>query len=528
MRSLFKKITLLFSLLTVCLIAPLSTKEAKAADGQTTIIILDKKGPYSIGEKVKVTVGVASTDGAYLKEAWCGFGYNGATMKLLSETDTEDHFRVTSDTSAKWLYYDLEFEMTANGKMFFIAGAYSGDGVIEAIKADGNHISLPRASVLYSIGTGIYTKVSDCNLDSLKITDQDGNEIEFNRSFDKNITSYSAVVAPSVDELKIEATTENPEDEIILPDLKVEAGENIKAIGVRATDGTIKEYTFTLTKPSVAAEVNDIRIIKENGEELEYEFDRETLRYDLVVENECTIICFDVDLPSEKISYEISGDETLETGYNMKDVRIYTDNDEKVYEFFIYREPSELTLTSLVAEGSDELTIKLDPEFNPEVTEYSGMVTPDVRRIKFIGTLANPEDYIKEAVEGEPEYELSFGTNSYTITVTDGINERVYTIDITRPEYEKIDSDEEDQGPYRNPYEFTYFQKRNLTILIIGAAAIFLIMALTNVIKAKHAEKEYKESEEAEIDTLKETREKRLKRLAKERKKQQKAKKKDL
>ena len=119
-----------------------------AGSNNTTIIALDPNRDYAKGEKVTVTVGISSTDGSYLKSANCGFGYNGATMRLLTETDTPDHFLVESDTPKKWLYYDLEFEMIADGKMYFIAGAYSGDGVIKAIKADGSRVDLPRASVV--------------------------------------------------------------------------------------------------------------------------------------------------------------------------------------------------------------------------------------------------------------------------------------------------------------------------------------------------------------------------------------------
>ena len=520
MRAIYKKGLLLCLSLLMAFMSLIPARSAFAAPNQTTIIILDKKAPYDIGEKVKVTVGVSSTDGSYLKEAYCGFGYNGATMKLLTETETEDHFRVSAATPQKWLYYDMEFEMTANGKMYFIAGAYSGNGVIEAIKADGNHISLPRASVMYNIGTGMYTKVSDCNLKSLEVRDQNGNLIEFNRSFDKNIIDYTATVAPSVTALDIRAASENPDDKVFIPDAEIKAGENEKVISVRASDGAEKHYNLKITKPAVSAECEDIEITKNTGDILEYEFSKDNLKYDLTVPNDCDYVNFNVVTSDEAVQYDIP-DGKLETGYNIKKVRLYTDGDEKTYEYFIYREPSELTLTSLVIEGSDELTLKLDKEFNPEIYKYSAEVTPDVRKVKFIYTLANPEDKVKEE---NNEYELGFGDNIYTVTVTDGINEKVYTIKITRPEYEKVEEDPVDDGPYRNPYDFTYFKKTNLTFLIGGAAAILLIIALSNVYKARTAEKDYKNSEEAEIDDLNEQRKSRLKKMAKERKKQNKKK----
>lgn len=519
-KSKLTKIILTAFLLVFTLV-PLfgKTDKAYAASDQITIIMLDKVGPYQIGDKVKVTVGVSSTDGAYLKEAWCGFGYNGATMKLLSETDTEDHFMIKSDVAKKWLYYDMEFEMTANGKMFFIAGAYSGDGVIQAIKADGNHISLPRASVLYKIGTGQYTKVSDCNLESVTIVDDQGNIVELNRSFDKNITDYNATLDASVQTVNFNAIAENPADKVIEPDINLVPGENKKVVQVEATDGMVKEYNFTFYKPELSADCNDIDLLKADGSEIEYAFDKTVYRYDITVPNECNEITFKADVP-EKVQFEVKEGNELEVGYNAKTVRIYTESDEKEYEYFIFREPSALTLTSLVAEGSDELTIALTPEFSPETLEYTGSVTPDVKRVKFIYTLANEEDYIKE----EPEYELHVGDNECIITVTDGINEKQYKVTITRPDYEDVNINYDQNGRPVNPEPFTVFEKRNLIALIAIAGVILAAISISNIVKAKKVEKEYNASEEAEIDKLVKERNNRLKKKEKERKKQQKKK----
>ena len=518
LKKAFSVVLLLLFFIGPAMIQP---KMSYAASDQTTIIMLDKVGPYQIGDKVKVTVGVASTDGAYLKEAWCGFGYNGATMKLLSQTDTEDHFMIKSDVAKKWLYYEMEFEMTANGKMFFIAGAYSGDGVIQAIKADGNHISLPRASVLYKIGTGQYTKVSDCNLESVTIVDDQGNIIEMNRSFDKNITDYNTTLDASVQTVNINAVAENKMDEVITPDTSLSPGENKKTVQVKATDGTVKEYNFTFYKPEYSADCENIILKKADETNIDYSFDKTVFRYDLTVPNDCESVIFEAQV-SENVQYEVKEGNDLEVGYNTKTVRIYTESDEKNYEYFIYREPSPLTLTSLVAEGSDELTIKLDPEFSPDTLEYKGTVTPDVRRVKFIYTLANEEDVIKE----DPEYSLQVGDNECTITVTDGINEKQYKVTITRPAYEQVIVEEEDspQNPV-TPKPFTVFEKRNLTFLVIAASIIFIVMAAANIIKTKKIEKEYNASEEAEIERLIKERNDRLKKKEKERKKQEKNKK---
>ena len=180
----------------------------------TTIIMLNPNRDYQKGEIVNVKIGVSSPDGSYLKSAVCGFGYNGSTMKLITKTQKPDSFTIESDVPAKWLYYDLQFEMLNDGKMYFIAGASSKEGTIRAIKADGSRIDLPRASVVYKIGTGLYTKVSDCNLEHLILYDENKNEIKMSRSFDKNISEYWVIVGPEVSNISFEADVENQADKI--------------------------------------------------------------------------------------------------------------------------------------------------------------------------------------------------------------------------------------------------------------------------------------------------------------------------
>lgn len=80
-----------FSICVILLFVIRPVLRVHAAEN-TTIIALDPNKDYQKGEVVKVTVGISSTDGSYLKSADCGFGYNGATMKLLTETESVDHF----------------------------------------------------------------------------------------------------------------------------------------------------------------------------------------------------------------------------------------------------------------------------------------------------------------------------------------------------------------------------------------------------------------------------------------------------
>lgn len=495
---------------------------AFAASDQTTIIMFDKvKSTYDIGEKVKVTVGISSTDGSYLQSANVGFGYNGATMKLLTETDSPDHFTVSAASPQKWLYYSMEFEMIANGKMFFIAGAYSGDGVIVARRADGSRIELPRASVMFKVGTGIYTRTSDLNLKSVNITDKEtGNEIKFNRSFDENITEYYGEVDATVDELDIKAEVQEPSDKIVMPDTKLKPGDNAVKVGVKAVDGTVKEYTFNIYKPEQVALVNNIKLTDDKGNEIQYKFNQETLSYEININSDVNSIKFEAEAGNEWTKFEYPVVDKIDAGYNIKKVRAYTATDEKEYEFNIFRELSSLSLSSLVVEASDETAPEMDKPFDPETYEYKVQVRPDVSSVKLIYTLGNSGDMVKEESN---EYELQPGTNTCTVTVTDGVNEKVYTVVVEREAYEKVEIEETTPAAPKPivPKDYTEFKMADLRAFFIGG--IIVLVAILGVVAAKvfKSNAQYNKTEEAAAEKEEKDRKKRLKEKEKQRKKEE-------
>ncbi|WP_373262074.1 cadherin-like beta sandwich domain-containing protein [Hungatella hathewayi] len=509
MKKLFR--TSIFTLVAIFLLS--LTAFAKE---NTTIIMLNPEHNYEVGDKVTVTVGVSSTDGSYLKSADCGFGYNASTMKLLTTTDSYDHFYIESKNPAKWLYYDLEFEMINDGKMYFIAGAYSGEGIIKAIKSDGSRIDLPRASLVYKIGTGIYTKVSDCNLKSMDLKDEKGMTIKMNRDFDKNITEYWIEVDAAVSELVINGETENPEDKIILPDKIIEPGESTKEIIIEATDHTQKAYILHITKPEQQVTVENIQITGNDEKNIEYDFSQETLEYILSVDNETTELSFKGLSDSEYVKFDYPETVAVKVGYNNYVVKAWTDNQEKIYNFNIFREPSSLQILSIIGELSDDTTLSLDQEFSPEITEYSANVKADVQRAKFIYTLANIEDSILE----DPEYKLEEGMNECKLTVTDGIDQKVYTIMIFREPYEKVVSEESKTvGPIINSRQITEFVRKDLKFLLFLGFILLAGITIFVVMQLRRNVEEYTKSEEALAEKTEKERKRRLKQKEKERKK---------
>ena len=504
------------TLLSIACLVP-SSQKTQAAPNQTTIIMIDNvKETYEIGEKITATIRVSAPNGAYLTKAWCGFGYNSSTMKQLTETDAQDHIWLTSDTPSKWLSGSIEFEMKANGKAYFIAGAYDGDGVIQAYQADGSRISCPRASVVYKIGTGIYTATSDCNLSDCIITNKNtGAKIQTNRDFDKNITEYWAEVPSSCTELEISAEVEQDDDTVILPEqLTLQDGDNDIKVSVQAVSGETKDYIFHITKPKSPIVVTNIRITDQDGQEIQYNFDPEKTSYELSVPQNVTSIYFDAKIGEDtEASYPSTTD--LDQGYSFKYVNVKSPSEEKTYEFYIFRELSSLSLSSLVVDTSDGIGHPFNIPFDPEQTDYFMNVTSDVRKATVSYTVANAGDYVKNNVS---EVNLDYGDNPVVITVTNGILEKTYTVHIQRADrvvFTASDASEDDGIPH-NTTEHVGFKFNNLLPLaILGGGGITAILgfAIYHTIDERN---EYKNSDEAAANRAEKERKRRLKALEKE------------
>lgn len=521
----WKQMCLILIAVSIFLFHGFSPGIAYAANGQTTIIVLDQaKNSYQVGEKVQATIRVSAPDGSYLTKAYCGFGYNASTMKKLTETDTQDHIWLESDTPVKWLSGTIEFEMRTDGKMYFIAGAYDGDGVIEAYKADGSKIRCPRASVVYKIGTGIYTATSDCNLESCEILDPKQNAVSLNREFDKNITEYWAEVPASCDILSIQAIAENAEDTVIIPeDLSLSSGENDITVGVQAVSGEVKDYIFHITRPAEVVEITDMHLYDVSGIEIDFDFKVDTYSYDINVPEDCDSISFVADT-GDRTTVEYPTDLTLTPGYSSKYVTVRSASEEKVYEFYICRQLSSLSLSSLVVETSDEATYPLDPAFDPEIMEYNLNVPSDVTTASVIYTVANETDLVKEDLN---EISLVHGDNDITLTVTDGVNEKVYMIHLKRDE--KIiftkPTEKADDFLHLNTTEHVGFRYIDLFfVAVIGSILIVVVIGCV-ILMLAHSKKDYDMSREAISDRNEKERKKRLKAIADAEKKAKKEKK---
>ena len=196
---------------------------------------------------------------------------------------------------------------------------------------------------------------------------------------------------------------------------------------------------------------------------------------------------------------------------------IQSEGETKKYEYYVQKELSDLSLSSLVLEGSDETVLDFDTPFAPDRVLYEASVTADVSKVKVAYTLGNPSDSVKET---ESVRELVSGINYITVTVTDGTNEKVYTVKVNREAYETVEASEPDEEQdTRNLKEFTSYKFKDLLPLAIIAGIAFIAILAIVLIKLKKLGADYKSSAEAESDKAERERKKRLKELEKQRKK---------
>ena len=164
----------------------------------------------------------------------------------------------------------------------------------------------------------------------------------------------------------------------------------------------------------------------------------------------------------------------------------------------------------------------MEPEFSPEITEYEIKVPSDVNKAFVTYTIANPNDYLKEEID---EVSLTHGTNDIVLSVTDGINEKTYTIHLIRDERVVFTKEaEEEFTPPRNHSEHTGFSY--LDLFFIAIVGMILIMAVIGVIALMtiHSKKDYDISNEAISDQREKERKQRLKAIEKQKKLVKKAK----
>ena len=248
--------------------------------------------------------------------------------------------------------------------------------------------------------------------------------------FNSSTTEYSLLVPNSTDNLVITAYKQDPNAVSVKGDgnIKLETGENIINIEVTAENGiTKKTYKLNITREkSSDATLKSLTV--DNGT-LTPEFDKDTLKYEVIVPYEIENLGISAITNSDRANYTISGNTNLVVGKNESTLTVTAeDGSLLVYTINILRQPSTNNfLQSLSVKDKDNK--EYIETFLKTKMDYNITVKNDIDKITINGTL----DSTTSKVKGFGEKKLSIGDNSFEVTVTSesGI-ERVYAIKVTR------------------------------------------------------------------------------------------------
>jgi len=175
--------------------------------------------------------------------------------------------------------------------------------------------------------TTTVTKSNNANLSNLTISDI---ELEFN----KNTLKYEIEVKGKIEKVTVNAKPEHNKAKIKgTGDYELKTGENSINVEVTAENGTKKTYTITIKKLDSNAFLESLSISN-----IDFEFNKEVLEYNLDVESEVNSINIKATLESDSSKVEGLGTYNLNIGENTFAIKVTAeDGTENTYKIAINR-----------------------------------------------------------------------------------------------------------------------------------------------------------------------------------------------
>ena len=242
-------------------------------------------------------------------------------------------------------------------------------------------------------------------------------------SFDKDTLTYNVTVPSDVDKATI--TAELADDRASLTgtgEQNLTYGENSFPVKVTAEDGTEKTYTVNITRTK--KDIATLSDLKVDGTTVPG-FDPDTLVYNLPdVNNDKTSVNITYTTTDEDATIDGIGTQNLSVGDNALKVTVTAQNGttKKEYTINIRRKNDDRSLSSLTVTSDPQGTIS--PAFDPETTEYTFSVGPDVTSVT---VNADPADD-NATVAGTGTYNPRTDGPVEVIVTSENGNTKVYTI----------------------------------------------------------------------------------------------------
>lgn len=260
---------------------------------------------------------------------------------------------------------------------------------------------------------------SNNNLLSLEVVGYD-----INPKFNKLNISYTLNVSSDVKNITINATPEVPTSTVLGTGVfELNTGVNNFNIDVTSENGDSKTYVIVVNKE--ASNNNYLTNLSISPGLLEPNFNKETLSYNVNVDNSTTIM--DISAEKEHNSAIVTGTgvKAINVGKQQFDIVVKAENNEiRIYTITVTRDASSnKDLSTLMING------KMIDNFSKDETKYSLNVENSVDKI-IVDAYAADET---ATINGIGEIPLKSGSNTINVTVTaeDG-TVKIYEIMVTR------------------------------------------------------------------------------------------------
>ena len=235
----------------------------------------------------------------------------------------------------------------------------------------------------------------------------------FDKSFDKNIQNYTALISNEYASVNIDYETEDENATVkIIGNENLVLGNNQIIVRVSATNGEERDYILNVVRQEKEEFSNYLSSLTVDKGTLTPEFKKEVNEYTVTVpENEDTITVSGV---RESIYSEVTGfgKYNLNVGRNEIYIKVISkDKKERTYRIVVYRsESNEARLSNLLFEEGVVM-----PVFNKNIFEYSMNVTTNTNSLTpLLITTINPNASYE--IIGNKNLEL--GNNEVIIRVT--------------------------------------------------------------------------------------------------------------
>ena len=380
--------------------------------GKNTILIVLTNSDKTVTTTYKLEVEKSLDDNNYLSSLKVG---DNELMSPEKRAFTE--FETIVDASTD--------QIVLSGKTESNTATTSGFGTYSLNYGD-NKVKIDVEAEDGSIRTYTVNIKRSYDLDLFTITTDRG---EVTPKVSSDVTDYYLEVERDISDITIAAIANGSNVKVEGNGYyELELGENIIEVKVSATDGTYKIYKIHVTRKESSNNYLDNLYVHEGP--LDPVFNKDKLEYDVEVPFGTEQLTIDVSLADSTATYEIIGNNNLNTGTNEVQVKVRAeDGTTKIYKLNVLVQDEAAysnRLTSLtVSSGS------LSPDFDPDTTSYTVTVTTATSSINVNGILES----VYAKATGLGNHELALGRNELPIVVTskDG-KTRTYSVIVYRIE----------------------------------------------------------------------------------------------